>query len=172
MNHSLTILLNSVTGSSIFLDSLVFVFAQFIPVLVVVIFLFSVLVSYRRTFFPIIISAVTLLLAPLVSSFLKILFGVSRPFEIYNTVDPVFFALDFGSFPSSHAFFFAALTTLSFYFMKRYRYFFVIMTFLIGLARVVAGVHFVFDILIGWLFGFLFAILMIYLNKKSTKILD
>lgn len=167
MNYTITHALNSLTGTSVFLDAMIFVYAEFIPWLVGLFFCLCIVFSYRRTIRPFVFSAFVLAGAGIVNALLKLLFNFKRPFEVYESIQPLFYTYGFGSFPSSHAFFFAVLATLSFFFLKRISFFFIIVTFVIGMARVVAGVHFFFDVVAGWFLGFLLAYIAIQIYKKS-----
>lgn len=167
MNYEITHALNGLTGGYIFFDAMVLVYAEIIPWFVGFFFCVLIIFSYKRTVWPFVFSSLVLLSASFLSTKLKILFNFQRPFEIYQTIQPVFLTYGFGSFPSSHALFFAALTTLSFFFLKRFSYFFLIVSFVIGVARIVAGVHFFFDVLAGWILGFLLALGAIYVYKNS-----
>lgn len=167
MNYFITHALNELVGLSIFLDSLFFVFAEMIPWLVGFIFLVFVLFSYKKTIRPFIFSSIVLALAAFINPFLKLLFGAQRPFELYQSINPLFITQGFGSFPSSHAFFFAVLTTLSFFFLRRIFLFFLITSFVIGVSRVISGVHFFYDIIAGWFLGFVFSYITIIFYKKS-----
>lgn len=167
MNYFVTHTLNELTGSSAFFDALVFVFAEMIPWLVGFIFLVFILFSYKRTIRPFIFSLFVSVSSIVANIGLKVFFNIQRPFETYQSIQPLFLTYGFGSFPSSHAFFFAVLTTLSFFFLRRIFLFFLISSSVIGLARVIAGVHFFYDILAGWFLGFLFAYLLTIFYKKS-----
>jgi undecaprenyl-diphosphatase len=70
------------------------------------------------------------------------------PFDIEN------------SFPSGHAAFFFAIAFMVYYFDKRLGYIFLSGALLMGLARVVAGIHFPSDIISGILLGWLSSILL------------
>ncbi len=167
MNYEITHALNSLTGSHIFFDAMVLVYAEIIPWFIGFFFCVLIIFSYTKTVRPFVFSALVLSIAGLVSAKLKIVFNFQRPFEIYQTIQPIFVTYGFGSFPSSHALFFAALTTLSFFFLKRFSYFFLIISFIIGIARVIAGVHFFFDVVTGWILGFLLALGAMYVYKNS-----
>lgn len=167
MNYEITHALNGLTGNHVFFDAMVLVYAEIIPWFIGLFFCILIIFSYKRTVKPFIFSALVLSSVGFLSARLKVFFNFQRPFELYQTIQPVFITYGFGSFPSSHAFFFASLTTLSFFFLKRFSYFFLIVSLLIGAARVIAGVHFFFDIIAGWVFGFLFTLGAIFLYKNS-----
>lgn len=157
MNYEITYALNQLTGTSSFFDAIVFIFAEIVPWFIVCLFLILVIFSYKRTVSPLITSIIAFFVAGVGNSILKIVFNEKRPFEIYKTIEPIFLTYGFGSFPSSHAIFFATLATLSFFFVRPFAYFFLIMSIFISVARVIAGVHFFFDIIVGWILGFFIA---------------
>jgi undecaprenyl-diphosphatase len=102
---------------------------------------------------------------------LKILIRNPRPFNLLPQVHPLFSEHDF-SFPSGHATFFMALALSIFLINKKAGlpaitgYVFIFFAFLIGIARIVAGVHFPSDILSGFILGSLIA----YFINKYVKI--
>jgi len=92
----------------------------------------------------------------IVSLILKNLFHISRPFLTLPDVYPLFIKNTF-SFPSEHAMFFSALAVSLFFYHKKAGYVFMFFAFIIGLARIIAGVHFPIDILGGFVLGALVA---------------
>ena len=85
------------------------------------------------------------------SSALKFIFQISRPYEVLNVV-PYVYEGGF-SFPSSHAAMFGALTYCVFYLNKKAGYIFLVLTLVIGISRIVLGVHYPSDILAGFALG-------------------
>jgi len=84
---------------------------------------------------------------------IKFLIHAHRPFEILSNVSPLM-AKDGYSFPSGHTVLFSALAFAIFFLNKKAGYVFILFAILIGLARIVSGVHFPVDILGGFLLGF------------------
>ncbi len=99
-----------------------------------------------------------------VSVILKILFHTSRPFMELKEVSSLFAQTGY-AFPSGHASFFAALAMAIFFLHKKAGFVFMLFALLIGLSRIVAGVHFPVDILGGFILGALVA----WIIKKLTK---
>ena len=83
---------------------------------------------------------------------LKILFHTSRPFLVLPDVTPLWIESGY-AFPSGHATFFMALAVAVYLSHKKAGYVFITFAFLIGLARITAGVHFPIDIFGGFVLG-------------------
>jgi membrane-associated phospholipid phosphatase len=95
-----------------------------------------------------------LMLSNGVNGFFKFLFHTPRPFWVDNQVEPLVTETSFG-LPSGHSQNSAAIwgyfATLA---KKRWlRILFILLIFFIGISRLYLGVHFVVDILAGWLIG-------------------
>lgn len=96
---------------------------------------------------------VTAVSAWFIAHFFKDVFHTLRPFD----ADPSVISLVSESgyaFPSGHATFFMALASSLWFYHKRLAVFFGISAVLIGLARVMAGVHWPIDILGGLFLGY------------------
>jgi membrane-associated phospholipid phosphatase len=92
---------------------------------------------------------------------LKDYFGIPRPFQILDDVTPLVFSTNaFQALPSGHATFFAALATSVYFLDKRVGVAIGVCAFVIGLARIMAGIHWPSDILAGWVLGVLIAMLL------------
>jgi membrane-associated phospholipid phosphatase len=108
-------------------------------------------------------------LAGIFDEILKILIHLSRPFVVLPQVQTLFPEIGY-AFPSFHATFFSALAFSIFFLHKKAGYAFMFFALLIGLARIVAGVHFPFDILGGYILGFLVSLVFYYFPKKYPRI--
>ena len=84
---------------------------------------------------------------------MKIGFAIARPFLQFPEITPLFIYGGYTSFPSGHATLFAGLAVAIFLVHRKIGIFFIIITFLISITRVIAGVHFPIDIIVGWLLG-------------------
>ncbi|OGI60421.1 hypothetical protein A2641_00115 [Candidatus Nomurabacteria bacterium RIFCSPHIGHO2_01_FULL_37_25] len=104
-------------------------------------------------------------LAQVLAYGLKIFFHTSRPFLDLPNVSALFHETGF-AFPSGHATFFAALSVSLFFTHKKVGYIFMFFALLIGLARIIAGVHFPVDILGGFILG---AFTAFFVKKYITK---
>lgn len=108
-------------------------------------------------------------LAWCISGLLKVLIQSPRPFVEFSQVHTLFPETGYG-FPSGHATFYMALAFAMYFSHKKTGYVMMILAFLIGIARIFAGVHFPLDILGGWALGAVTAhiVRMIY-DKLHTK---
>src|SRR3989344_5189935 len=123
------------------------------------VFYFFYNLAHQSVFFDELIvffaAGVTLIIA----HFLKILINMPRPFDAIANVSALF--TESGqAFPSGHAAFFSALAFAIFFINKKAGYVFMLFALLIGLARIMAGVHFPVDILGGFTLGIAVAFLV------------
>jgi len=96
---------------------------------------------------------------------LKMFFSTQRPFNALPDVVALLPETGF-AFPSAHSAFFAALAFSVFYFHRKTGYLLILLTVLIGIARIMAGVHFPVDILGGFLVGIGSVYAVKYILKK------
>jgi len=92
-----------------------------------------------------------------------------RPFVSLNFVPLIEKSADEASFPSGHASFYFALSTIVYGYNKKLGILFYIATVLITLARIFTGVHWPLDIFVGAVLGILMGWL---LNKIFRKYAD
>ncbi len=99
---------------------------------------------------------------------LKFLFHMPRPFDLFppcvtqicpQDLSHVYFLIPESgfAFPSGHATFYMALAVSIYLLHKKAGYWFIFFALLIGMARIMAGVHFPVDILAGFVLGSLVA---------------
>ncbi|MEI6280917.1 MAG: phosphatase PAP2 family protein [bacterium] len=102
-------------------------------------------------------------LAWVLAAILKYIIHTPRPFNAFANIQPLISETSF-AFPSGHATFFMALAISLLFYHKRVGYIFIFFALLIGIARIIAGVHFPVDILGGFILGALVA----YFIKKVS----
>jgi undecaprenyl-diphosphatase len=85
-----------------------------------------------------------------------------RPFVVEHVKPLIPHAPDNG-FPSDHALLTGTLTAVTFFFNKKIASVMVILTIIVGVARVLAKVHSPLDIGSGWIFGIIGAVASYYL---------
>lgn len=105
----------------------------------------------------------------LITVLLKVLFSAPRPFVTYVQVHPLVVETPYSSFPSGHATVFFALATVIFLYHRKLGYFFLVFAFLIAISRVVAGVHYPDDVIIGAFIGIACAV---YIHQNIPKYLS
>ena len=86
------------------------------------------------------------------ATIIKILFHTLRPFVVFPQIHSLFFESGF-AFPSGHSAVVSAIAVTLFFANKKIGYLFMFFALLVGLARIVAGVHFPIDILGGFILG-------------------
>ena len=153
-------------GSSLVFDRVILLLAEGIDiyvVLVAIIFILTYQHAYReanqkifkrQVFIELIVIFSGVAFAWAVSYLMKIGFALPRPFLRFEGLDPLFFYGGYNSFPSGHATLFASLATAIYLLHRKVGIIFILLAVLISLARVIAGVHFPIDILVGWVLGF------------------
>jgi|SRR3989344_2178935 len=92
----------------------------------------------------------------IIARILKLLLRAERPFEIFPDMTNLFPEPGY-SFPSGHATFFAAIAISIFLLHRRAGSAFIFFALLVGVARIIIGVHFPIDILGGFVLGALVA---------------
>lgn len=168
MNNTIFYFFYNLAHQSKIFDGLIIFFAVYFPYIVVILaglFLlfhheilkaenpYRVFLEKKKEILMVFFSG---FLAYFISVILKILFHTSRPFLILPDVQALFPETGY-AFPSGHATFFMALAFSIFFLHKKAGYLFMLFALLIGLARIVAGVHFPIDILGGFILGALVA---------------
>jgi undecaprenyl-diphosphatase len=176
MNNQIFFLFYNLAHQSQIFDKIVIFFAVYFPYLVIILaglFLlfhhevfqaenpFQVFLQKKKEILLIFFSGI---LAYVIDTILKLLIHLPRPFDVFSQVRPLF-PEDWYSFPSGHATFFSALAFSIFFIHKKAGYVFMFFALLIGIARVIAGVHFPSDILGGFVLGFIVA----YFIKKVSN---
>lgn len=101
-----------------------------------------------------------------VATIIKLIVQAPRPYLVFPDIIPLLSKTDF-SFPSGHATFFMALGVAIYLSHKKVGIIFIILALLIGLARIIIGVHFPIDILFGFIFGAIVAILFNLIFKRK-----
>jgi undecaprenyl-diphosphatase len=170
MNNAIFFFFYNLAHRSTFFDKVVVFFAIYFPYIVVV--LAALFLSRRFSRDPdlkvsglfkkwkgILLVSFSAILAGAISEILKILIHLPRPLGVFSQVRPLFAETGY-AFPSFHATLFMALAVSLFFYHKKAGYLFMFFALLIGLARIIAGVHFPIDILGGFVLGVLVAFLV------------
>jgi undecaprenyl-diphosphatase len=170
MNLELFYALYHVGASGRVVSTVVVFFAEYFPFVICALLLLPLVFKkegrweYLKSL--VIISCITAL-AWVFSSVIKHILPTPRPYVSLVGVESLLTPGDDGSFPSGHTTAFIALA-FSFYFFgyKRMGKILLLGALLIGIARIMAGVHYPIDILGGAVLGFLVAKVAIYIKKR------
>jgi len=164
MNNAIFYFFYNFAHKSVILDWLVVFTAIYFP-FVVAFLAFLYLLFYRKSVKEFFIVFVTAGAAGLISKLLKILIHTSRPTLVLQNISTLFTKTSY-AFPSDHATFFMALALSMFFINKKAGYVFFIFALLIGIARIMAGVHFPVDILGGFILGGIVSCLIAFFVKN------
>ena len=164
MNETIFYFFYNLSHQSDFFDKVVIFFADIFPYIAVMLALLF-LFFYHRTLKEFFIVFFSSFLAYGISVVLKIIFHTSRPFLSLPELQALFPETGF-AFPSSHAAFFMAMAFSLFFLHKKAGYIFGFFALLIGITRIIAGVHFPIDILGGFVLGTLVAYVVAYFSKN------
>lgn len=146
---------------------LIVFFAQYLIFIMVIGVLFFIFRNNGKDFYQkLIIIFGGAVLAWIISQGINILYPVARPFLVFPEAHLLFTHGEYDSFPSGHATLAFALAFGFFYYNKPLAWFFLVGAFLIGVSRVIAGVHWPLDIM----GAFLFAGITIFLVHLVLKI--
>ncbi|MBI3888846.1 phosphatase PAP2 family protein [Candidatus Nomurabacteria bacterium] len=150
MNNKIFFFFYNLAYQSQVFDAVVVFFALYFPYLVAISVLVFLLYLNKKK--EILLTFFSAGLAYVFAYIFKHLFSTSRPFDAFPQVHSLVVETGY-SFPSGHATFFMALAVAIFFYHKKAGYVFMFFALLIGLARVIAGVHFPVDILGGFVLG-------------------
>lgn len=159
---------HSLAGKWSLFDGAIIFFANFLPFILVVaalVFIFS-RKNQKKTVAILSVTAMSLILSRgLITEIIRFFYNKPRPFEMLSFLPLI--SESSGSFPSGHAAFLFALAMAMFSFDRKLGFWFFLLAFLNGLARIIAGVHWPTDILGGAAIGIAsFLIIKAVFGKK------
>lgn len=162
--------LNSLSGHSDYFDVFVLFCAQHlwwfsVVVLSIYVWRFVPAVQKWRTFGYVIGGS---FMSYSISVLLKYIVASPRPFLVFSEITPLFYRGGLDAFPSSHTAFMFALATASFLFGRSVGLLLLISALLVGLSRIIAGVHWPVDIVGGFILGLLIGYLWYRYALKSN----
>lgn len=120
------------------------------------------------------VSLSVILARGIIAELIRFFYFRPRPFAALS-FNPLFSHTEPEAFPSGHASFFFALALAIFFLNKKWGLRFLIAAFLIGLARIFAGVHWPSDILGGAIVGLISALIvkkLLSFKKKAPVFVD
>jgi undecaprenyl-diphosphatase len=164
MNNAIFFFLYNLAHYSSVFDHLVIFFAVYFPYIVTILaglFLlfhhdvfkaespYAVFLEKKKEILPVFFAGI---FAWIIAQSLKLIIHTPRPFDAFPEVKSLIAEGGY-AFPSGHATFFMALAVGIFFSHKKAGYIFMLFALIIGLARIIAGVHFPVDILGGFVLG-------------------
>lgn len=145
---------NFINYFSIFLS---YIFVYSLPLVIIV----WIVYRHERKMFAFSLLFLSSFFTWFVSEFIKIATNITRP-VVSNPI-----ITESGlSFPSHHSAITMALAIAVYSLDRRFGMFLIIISILIGISRVVLGVHFPVDVLVGWILGAIISFIFIRLFKK------
>jgi len=144
---------NQFVGNWSWLDNLGIFFAKYLGYLLIF-FLILFLIRNFKKYWPIVIRVVigAVLARFVITEIVRWLWERPRPF-VENNVNLLLVHSNTSSFPSGHAAFYFALSTVIYFYNKKAGLGFFIASFLISVSRIFCGIHWPSDILAGALVG-------------------
>lgn len=175
LNTTIFFWFNSVAGRSPLTDQIIIIFANYLAYFLIIAFVILVfLLKISRT--EKIKFALSAFLAGIINRVILVesiryFYHHPRPFIALTEARQLFPETGY-SFPSGHATFFFGLSAVVYYYNKKAGVVFFILSLLMGAARIIAGVHYPFDIIggicIGSLVGFGISIFVNHVSPKAT----
>ncbi|MEA1929608.1 MAG: phosphatase PAP2 family protein [Patescibacteria group bacterium] len=152
---------NDLAGTLSWLDALIVFLANYLGWVLLAILLAAIIWSWGRIFTLPMVAwvAVTSLLAWVAAQVIKYLYFSPRPFLVLENVNQLIQHGANDSFPSGHTTLFMALGVSLYLINKKLGNVYIVGAVVIGLARVVAGVHWPLDILAGFILAWLIVLL-------------
>jgi len=169
-NQSIFQLLFSFTHRNPFFDWVVVFCAQYLPyILIAGFFVFAVSKKDHRARVFVLIEGVlaVVLSRGIIVESIRFFYEHPRPFAALGLSPLIQVPGD--SFPSGHASIFFALATILYFFDKRAGSWFFAFALINGVARIIAGVHWPFDIASGIVVGIISGSLVYKFGKKSWE---
>ncbi len=170
MNIALFNYLHTIAGYSVVGDYLAIFFAHYSAYLLCIVLAVYWFISPRQYNRHMVITAFLAgaVAKGIVTELLRFFYHNPRPFVVLDFT-PLISGDATYSFPSGHATFFFALSTVVYLYNKKLGIWFFAGSLLMGIARIVAGVHWPADIAGGILIGIVVGILVYHFSQKVIK---
>ncbi len=139
---------NNLALKYLWLDTLGIFLAQYLPWVLIGILILFLLKNFKKYWKMVSLGILAAVFARIITEIIHWLWYRPRPF-VENQINSLLSHSPTSSFPSGHATFFFALSTIVYFYNKKAGIFFFLASFLIVLARVFTGLHWPLDILGG-----------------------
>ncbi len=160
--------INSLAGKYPVLDAIAIFFAKYFDYLLIFLILLFLLKNFKKYWRPVANAISAGFLARLVlAEMIRFFYKRPRPF-VENKVNLLLNHSSSSSFPSGHAAFYFAISTVIYSYNKKAGYLFFLTSFLISFSRIFCGIHWPSDILGGALIGIFSGWLILKFIKKSS----
>jgi undecaprenyl-diphosphatase len=153
--------INGLAGQYFWLDSTAIFLAKYFSYILGAAVFSLLLINKRKYLRMVVLGMLSGILARFgVVELIRFFFPGGRPF-IENHVNLLIDKVDQQSFPSGHAAFFFALSTIVYFYNKKAGLLFFLASFLISISRVFVGIHWPLDIVAGAVVGVLVGTLVL-----------
>ena len=157
--------LNDLVGKSVFLDKLFIFSADYLGYVLLLAFVFLLVKNYKKYWRLIVVALISGIISRFVfTELIRLFYSKSRPF-VDNNIHLLIPYQDVNSFPSGHAAFFFAISTVVFLYNKKAGLIFIFASFLITISRIIVGVHWPADIIAGALVGIVSSCIIVKIFK-------
>ena len=163
-------LINQFAGRWVWLDYLAMFCAEYLGYILLFILFLFLLFNFKKYWKMVTEAIIAACFTDFVlTQIIWRLFFRPRPFVALNFIPLIDQSAKEGSFPSGHASFYFALSTIVYYYNKKAGILFYIASFFIILSRVFVGVHWPSDVLAGALIGILMGWILNKIFRKHIK---
>jgi undecaprenyl-diphosphatase len=175
LNETLSLALNSLVGRSSLGDAGIAFFASylaFVLVAIALVALYRAHWSRDKKIRAVLIATVSTIVARYgVVEAIRAVYPNPRPFAALSEIRPLFTDAS-SSFPSGHASFFFTLAAVVYCYDTKLGLWFALAALLMGIGRIVAGVHYPADILAGAIVGYVVGTIVFRLAERYERSLS
>ncbi len=160
-------LINGFAGRWPWLDYSAIFFAKYFEYVLLFCLIIFLVVNWKKHWKMVVLALVSGVVSRfIIGSLIRFLWFRPRPFAVENFIPLIYQNPTEASFPSGHALFYFAVSTIVYFYNKKAGILFYLASFLIAISRVFVGIHWPLDILVGALIGIFTAWLFYKLFKK------